>query len=147
MKKLIKIIILFMLGNQAILAQNIQTNIENLERQRFAAQVSKDFDFLDNIFADDLVYTHSNGKQDTKSTYIASIKEGKSVYNKIDVEEIVVRVYSNDKTAVVNGKVMIEQTSADNKLVMLHLRYTAVYTKTGKKTWQLNTWQSLKLAN
>ncbi len=130
---------------QTVLAQSTKEAIDALERKRFAAQVSKDFDFLEKVFADDLLYTHSNGKQDTKQTYIQSIKDGKSVYDKIDVEEILVRVYG--KTAVVNGKIMITQPTADGKQTLAHLRYVVVYIKNGKKGWQLNTWQSLKLAN
>ena len=45
-------------------------------------------DFLGKVFADDLIYTHSGGKIDSKETYINSIKEGKSAYNKIEVEEL-----------------------------------------------------------
>jgi ketosteroid isomerase-like protein len=130
---------------QTVLAQSTKEAIDALERKRFAAQVSKDFDFLEKVFADDLLYTHSNGKQDTKQTYIQSIKDGKSVYDKIDVEEILVREYG--KTAVVNGKIMITQPTADGKQTLAHLRYVVVYIKNGKKGWQLNTWQSLKLAN
>ena len=144
MKNIVILALLLLIG-QAALAQNIKADIETLERKRFAAQVSKDFDFLEKIFADDLLYTHSSGKQDNKTTYIASIKEGKSVYNKIDVETISVRDYG--KTAVVNGRVMIEQNPIDGKPNLLHLNYIAVYTKNGKKGWQLNTWQSSKLAN
>jgi ketosteroid isomerase-like protein len=143
--KNIVILALSLIIGQAAFAQNTKAEIENLERKRFEAQVSKDYDFLEKIFADDLIYTHSSGKQDNKITYIASIKEGKSVYTKIDVEEIIVRAYG--KTAVVNGKVMIEQPAPEGKTVQLHLRYTVVYVKNGKKGWQLNTWQSLKLAN
>ena len=143
--KNIVILALSLIIGQAAFAQNTKAEIENLERKRFEAQVSKDYDFLEKIFADDLIYTHSSGKQDNKTTYITSIKEGKSVYNKIDMEEIIVRTY--EKTAVVNGKIMIEQPAPEGKTVQLHLRYVAVYNNNGKKGWQLNTWQSLKLAN
>lgn len=143
--KNILILVLTLIIGQTALAQNTKEIIEALERKRFAAQVSKDFDFLEKIFADDLVYTHSSGKQDNKTTYISSIKEGKSIYDKIVVEELSVRDYG--KAAVVNGKVMITQHSTDGKQVLLPLKYTAVYTKNGKNGWQLNTWQSLKLVN
>ena len=143
MKKFIIFALFIVFGK--VSAQNIPAKIEELERKRFAAQVSKEYDFLEKIFADDLVYTHSSGKQDTKDSYIASIKDGKSVYSKIDVEEMKIRVYAN--TAVINGQVMIEQNAADGKVSNLHLKYTAVYNNNGKKGWQLNTWQSLRLAN
>jgi ketosteroid isomerase-like protein len=144
MKKIL-IVALSLLFGQIALAQNTKADIEALERKRFAAQVSKDFDFLEKVFADDLSYTHSGGKLDNKQSYIQSIKDGKSVYDKIDVEEILVREYG--KTAVVNGKIMITQPPVDGKPVMLHIKYVVVYNKNGKKGWQLNTWQSLKLPN
>ena len=122
-----------------------KSEVEALERQRFEALVKKDYAFLEKVFADDLLYVHSSGKSDSKVTYINSIKEGKSLYDKIDVEEITVRPYNNQKTAVVNGVINIAQTPVGGKTNMLHLRYTVVYIKNKGKGWQLVTWQSLKL--
>jgi ketosteroid isomerase-like protein len=144
MKKILILAFSLIIG-QVALAQNTKEVIETLERKRFEAQVSKDFDFLEKVFADDLVYTHSSGKQDDKQAYIQSIRDGKSVYDKIDVQELNVRVYG--KAAVVVGKVAITQGIASGKPTILPLKYTVVYNKNGKKGWQLNTWQSLKLAN
>ena len=122
-----------------------KAEVEAAERQRFKAQVSKDFDFLEKVFADDLIYTHSGGKIDSKETYINSIKEGKSVYNAIDVEELRIRTYNNEKSAVVNGTIMITQPPVDGKPTLLHIRYAVVYIKNEGKGWQLVMWQSLKL--
>ncbi|GAB2610355.1 hypothetical protein GCM10027035_03260 [Emticicia sediminis] len=144
MKKILILAFSLIIG-QVALAQNTKEVIETLERKRFEAQVSKDFDFLEKVFADDLVYTHSSGKQDDKQAYIQSIKDGKSVYDKIDVQELNVRVYG--KAAVVVGKVAITQGIASGKPTILPLKYTVVYNQNGKKGWQLNTWQSLRLAN
>ena len=124
----------------------VKSEVEVLERQRFEAQVKGDYAFLEKIFADDLLYVHSSGKTDSKETYIKSIKEGKSVYSKIDVEEITVRPYNNQKAAIVNGVINITQSPVGGKTNMLHLRYTVVYIKNKGKGWQLVTWQSLKLA-
>ena len=112
--------------------------ILQLEEQRFAAQVGKDYNFLEKIFADELVYIHSNGVVHDKNQYIQSIKDGKSAYNKIDIDTQGVRVYHKN-TAVINGKVYIDFPS-----VRAHLIYTVVYVK--KKDWKVVSWQSLKLA-
>lgn len=144
MKKIL-ILAFSLIFGQVALAQNTKEVIETLERKRFEAQVSKDFDFLEKVFADDLVYTHSSGKQDNKQAYIQSIRDGKSVYDKIEVQELNVRVYG--KAAVVVGKVAITQGIASGKPTILPLKYTVVYNQNGKKGWQLNTWQSLRLAN
>jgi ketosteroid isomerase-like protein len=153
MKKLILFIVLTTIS-QLTFAQSkaekrqaaAQAEVEALERQRFAAQVSKDFVFLNKVFADDLLYTHSNGKQDTKETYLNSIKEGKSVYSKIELEDIKVRPYNDQKAAVVNGMILITQPTADGKSTVVHLRYAVVYIKNKAHDWQLVMWQSLKLA-
>jgi ketosteroid isomerase-like protein len=153
MKKLL-LFVLLLATSQVTFAQSkaekrqatAKAEVEALERQRFAAQVTKDYAFLEKVYADDLLYTHSGGKQDTKETYIKSIKEGKSVYDKIEVENITIRPYNNQKAAVVNGVILITQPTADGKTTTLHLRYAVVYIKNKEHGWQLVMWQSLKLA-
>jgi uncharacterized protein (TIGR02246 family) len=121
--------------------------VEALERQRFAAQVTKDYAVLEKLFADDLVYTHSNGKQDSKTTYIQSIRDGKSVYDKIDVETVNVRAYNDGLTAVVNGTITITSPpKADGQPNLAHLKYVVVQIKDPKKGWQVVLWQSQKQA-
>jgi ketosteroid isomerase-like protein len=118
--------------------------VEALERQRFAAQVSKDYAFLEKAFADDLVYTHSGGKQNDKSEYLQSIRDGKSVYDKIDVENINVRAYNGGTTAVVNGQITIYQPNKpDGSPNVAHLKYVTVQIKK-PQGWQVVLWQSQK---
>ncbi|GAB3634967.1 hypothetical protein GCM10027422_05570 [Hymenobacter arcticus] len=119
--------------------------VDKLERQRFAAQVSKDFTFLDKAFADDLVYTHSNGKQNNKTEYLQSIRDGKSVYDKIDIESLNVRAYNNGQAAAVNGQIVIYQPNKpDGTPNVAHLKYVTVQVKDPKKGWQVVLWQSQK---
>lgn len=118
--------------------------VEDLERQRFAAQVSKDYTFLEKAFSDDLVYTHSNGKQQGKTDYLQSIREGKSVYDKIDVENINVRAYNSGMTAVVNGQITIYQPNKpDGTPNVAHIKYVTVQVKK-PQGWQVVLWQSQK---
>lgn len=119
--------------------------VEKLERERFAAQVSKDYPFLEKAFADDLVYTHSNGKQNTKAEYLQSIHEGKSVYDKIEVESINVRAYHGGTAAAVNGQIIIYQPNKpDGTPNVAHLKYVTMQMKDPKKGWQVVLWQSQK---
>lgn len=117
--------------------------VADAERQRFAAQVSKDYAALDKLLADDLVYTHSSGNTDGKASYIQSIRDGKSKYDAIDSSEMKVRVYGN--TAIINGVCLIKAMN-NGETINTRLRYTDVYVKKGSQ-WQLVTWQSVKLAN
>lgn len=118
--------------------------VEALERQRFAAQVSKDYAFLEKAFADDLVYTHASGKQQGKADYLQSIRDGKSVYDKIDVESLNVRAYNGGQTAVVNGQITIYQPNKpDGSPNVAHLKYVTVQVK-NPQGWQVVLWQSQK---
>ncbi len=119
--------------------------VEALERQRFAAQVSKDYAFLEKAFADDLVYTHANGKQNDKTEYLQSIRDGKSVYDKIDVENINVRAYQGGTVAVVNGQITIYQPNKpDGSPNVAHIKYVTTQVKDPQKGWQVVLWQSQK---
>lgn len=117
--------------------------VADAERQRFAAQVSKDYTALDKLLADDLFYTHSSGNTDGKASYIQSIRDGKSKYDAIESQEMKVRVYGN--AAIINGVCLIKAMN-NGETINTRLRYTDVYVKKGNQ-WQLATWQSVKLAN
>ena len=157
MKTLINLALLLVLGVGTVAYANQPTNSQNdkaakeveaLERQRFEAQVKKDFTFLEKVFADDLVYTHSNGKQNNKTEYIQSIRDGKSQYDKIDVETLNVRAYNDGKTAVVNGTILITlPNKPDGTANLAHLKYVVVQVKDKKKGWQVVLWQSQKQAS
>lgn len=119
--------------------------VEALERQRFEAQVKKDYTVLEKVFSEDLVYTHSNGKQNNKQEYIQSIRDGKSQYEKIDVEALNVRAYNDGKAAVVNGTITITlPPKPDGTPNLAHLKYVVVQIKDPKKGWQVVLWQSQK---
>ncbi|GGG32722.1 nuclear transport factor 2 family protein [Hymenobacter glacieicola] len=125
--------------------QAAATAVEALERQRFEAQVKKDYAVLERVFSDDLVYTHSNGKQNNKQEYLQSIRDGKSQYDKIDVEALNVRAYHDGRTAVVNGTITITlPPKPDGTPNLAHLKYVVVQIKDPKKGWQVVLWQSQK---
>lgn len=116
-----------------------EKSVLDAERQRFDAQVSKNYTVLERVLANDLIYNHSNGNSDTKQSYIQSIRDGKSNYVAIDVQEQKVRVYGN--TAIING-VCLARMNTNNTPTELKLRYTDVYVRNGGQ-WQLVTWQWL----
>jgi len=133
---------LWVLMSYVALPQNsTEEIIAGLEKQRFAAMVNKDFVFLEKINADDLVYCHSSGLVDTKASFIQTLKDGKLAYKVMDAEELRVRVYG--KTAIING-IAVAKIISNGQEINTKFRFTDVYVKR-KKSWQLVTWQSLKL--
>ena len=128
--------------------QAASKEVEALERQRFEAQVKKDYAILEKAFGDDLVYTHGDGHQDNKTSYIQSIRDGKSQYGKIDVEALNVRAYNDGKTAVVNGTIVVTSPpKADGQTTASRLKYVVTQIKDPKKGWQVVVWQSQKQTN
>ena len=122
--------------------------IEQLERRRFDAQIAKDLPTLAAIFADDLIYTHANGHQDDKASYLESIRVGQSRYDQVDFEALTVRPYNDDRTAVVNGFVQINLgPGADGQPTFTRIKYVVVYIKTDGQGWQLVLWHAQKQAN
>lgn len=119
--------------------------IEQLERRRFDAQIARDLPTLATIFADDLIYTHSNGHQDGKASYLASIESGQSRYDKVDIENITVRPYNEDRTAIVNALIQIDLgPGADGQPSFTRIKYVVVYIKDEPKGWQLVLWHAQK---
>ncbi|AWM32811.1 nuclear transport factor 2 family protein [Hymenobacter nivis] len=120
--------------------------VEQLERQRFAAQIAKDYAVLEKIFADDLVYTHANGHQDTKASYLASIRAGQSRYDQVDIEALSIRPYNDERTALVNGTVRIDLgPGPDGQPLTTRIKYAVAYIK-GPAGWQLVLWHAQKQA-
>jgi ketosteroid isomerase-like protein len=122
--------------------------IEQLERRRFDAQIARDLPTLAAIFADDLIYTHSNGHQDGKASYLASIESGQSRYDKVDIESITVRPYNDDHTAIVNALIQIDLgPGPDGQPSFTRIKYVVVYIKDNAKGWQLVLWHAQKQAS
>ena len=122
-----------------------QTSTENavaeIEKQRFAALVSKDYGYLDKVLAEDLFYCHSSGLIDNKTSFIQSIKDGKLTYQEMNVEKLKVRTYG--KTAVITGTCGAKVLSHGQQL-NTRFRFTDVYVQS-KVGWQMVSWQSLRI--
>ncbi len=70
------------------MAGNAQKIIE-LDRQRMAAMAGKDIATLNKILADDLIYTHSSARLDTKKSLIGAMESGATVYTAVEPSDVV----------------------------------------------------------
>ncbi|WP_454806017.1 nuclear transport factor 2 family protein [Paraburkholderia fungorum] len=76
---------------------NVDSIVEHLlelERLRRDSLVSKDFDTLATLLADEIVYTHSTGAVQDKQTYLAYARNALTFLS-IERGELTVRVYGN----------------------------------------------------
>ena len=134
---------LFLLFTYHGLAQTRQLNILRLETERFKAMINKDSIKLDKILANDLLYIHSNGMIDSKTTLIRNIMTGKLEYLEIDVQQSDIRTHS--QTAWIHGSARVKVRNGINTPeVEFYIRYLDIYKK-HEGTWQLVAWQSARL--
>ena len=110
--------------------------------ERVAAILAADGARLDAIFSDDLSYTHSNGKHDTKKSYMDSLVSHKTVYKSYDYQQKDFSLASPD-IALMTAHLLIT-SSSDGKEVHNDLSILAVWRKEAGK-WRFLAWQSAKL--
>ena len=54
-----------------------------LDKQRMTAMAQKDIATLNALIADELVYTHSSARLDTKQSLIGTCRSGRTVYTAV----------------------------------------------------------------
>jgi ketosteroid isomerase-like protein len=113
-------------------------DLKSLEDERCRAMTSADLAALDRLFSDDLIWTHSSGKVDSKKRLLAKIESGESQYLSMrrDDEKYVVSASAAIASGVVNMQVRLggEERS-------LRSRYTNVWFREGD-VWRVVAWQS-----
>jgi len=107
------------------------------EDARYAAQTKSDFDAMQKLFGDDLMYVHSTAAIDSKASYIEKQRRGLK-YRVMKPSDVKVRVYGC--LAIITGQGDYEVT-VDGKDTTPHLRYTAIWAKRGPDL-QFVSWES-----
>jgi ketosteroid isomerase-like protein len=105
------------------------------------AMAEKDIATLNKIIADDLIYTHSSARLDTKKSLIGAMESGTTVYTAVEPSEVVAQDLGD--TVVLTGVAAISVKSGGNPN-SFRVRFIDVYANRGGQ-WQMVTWQSTKL--
>jgi len=121
-------------------ASNAEVVID-LDKKRMLAMATKDIATLDALLADDLVYTHSSARLDTKQSLIANMKSGATVYSLVDPSEV--RAQDVGDAVILTGVARIKVSSNGNDLDF-RVRFTDAYAKRSGR-WQMVAWQSTRL--
>ena len=69
------------------MADDGQTIID-LDKKRMLAMAAKDFATLNAVLADDLIYTHSSARLDTKKSLIGNMQSAATVYTSVEPSEV-----------------------------------------------------------
>src|SRR5579862_2889255 len=119
---------------------NAQTVIE-LDRRRMEAMAKKDIATLNELIADDLVYTHSTARLDTKQSLIGNMQSGATVYTSVVPSDV--QAQDLGDTVVLTGSCRIS-VNAGGRANSFGVRFTDVYARRSGR-WQMVTWQSTRL--
>jgi len=111
------------------------------DNERVSATRAGDRARLEAIYAKELHYAHSNGKIDTQSSYIASLVERTTVYEKYDYQTRDFRPVGPG-VVLMTGRVFIQSTSAGGRQNN-DLNFLAVWREEGGR-WRFLAWQSCK---
>ena len=111
-----------------------------LDQKRMEATVKQDFATLESIIADDLIYTHSTARIDTKESLIGNMKSGRTVYTGLEASDVVAQDLGS---AVVLTGVARVNVSSNGNSASFGIRFVNVYADRGGE-WTRGTWQSTK---
>lgn len=111
------------------------------ESQRLRALVTADYAALDRLLADDLTYTHSTAKVDTKATYLEPLLSGRTRYQSLEPADVQVRIYGT--TGVVTG-ILRSVALVSGKESRTNMRFTNVWVERDGR-WRMVAWQSTRL--
>jgi len=146
MKELLLSVALLVSAALIALAQEnkspLADTVLRLEQQWEDALTKSDISALEKLYGDSIVYTHSNGKVDTKESYLSAIKSGATQYQSMTRDDIKVSVYGH--TAVVTCHWEVHVLARGNK-VDTNARYLHVYVEQ-PNGWKLVAHESTRIA-
>lgn len=116
--------------------------IRQLEERRYAAMRQADVDVLDDLLSAHLIYSHSFGDRDSKSSYLDKVRRGVFRYEQVShVEESIVVV---NKTALVAGTMSAIATVNGSRRT-LNNASLAVWSQDREGAWLLVAYQPTPL--
>jgi hypothetical protein len=115
--------------------------IIDLDKKRMTAMAQKDLATLNALLSDDLVYTHSTARLDTKQSLIGNMESGSTVYTPVEPSDV--KAQDLGDAVVLTGACRIGVMS-QGRPNGFSVRFTDVYANKGGN-WQMVAWQSTRL--
>jgi len=135
MKRLVTCLMLML--SLSASAQEPAEQVLKLEDQWTEALIKADTTALDQLYTDDIVYTHTNGTVNTKAQFLDSLKAGKAKYFAVERSDVKVQAYGD--TAIVTFRAVIKVNA-----VTLPSRIMHVFVRQNGQ-WRMAAYQSTRL--
>ena len=116
--------------------------IAALEARRWDALIAGDLDAIDELFHDDLTYTHSNAVVDTKTSYIDNLRNGVVKYLAVERSDTAVQLHGDVASVTGSASFTVHVAALDGE-VTINSRYSAVWINDGG--WQFVLWHNTPL--
>jgi hypothetical protein len=113
--------------------------IRGLEARRIDCMVRKDLQGLSPLLADDLSYSHSSGRTDTKASFLELVRKG----HYLGVDFATSAVIVSGDAAVVRGLARMHVTGEDGAELRYPVLFLDVYVRRNGH-WQLLAWQATR---
>ena len=126
----------------AALAQNAEEQVKQADRRWAEATIKMDIPTLEQLLADDLTYSHSSGRTETKAEFLNATKTQSLKYEAVDAQEVKVRVRGN--MAVLNSLTNLTVRPAGGQSNTFRARILRVYVR-DKGAWRLFAHQSTRM--
>ena len=123
-------------------ADDVELAVLAAQDKRIALTIAGDLAGLGAAMSDDLTYTHSNARVETKAEFLEAIRSGQSRYKSMTFDERRVRLHG-DATAIVSGTCRVQVTSSGRD-IDIKLRFTELYVKQAG-VWKMALWQSTRV--
>ena len=127
-------VFLFVLTTTFGFSQQLEKELDDLNRKIDQAVVDKNIEFMKKHYADDFVFTHFTGLIDSKESWIRNIE-------KMGTDKFLSRIHDSTKVemhgdvAVIFGKLSVERQGKD-KISKYALHYVRVFA-IRNKVWQM----------
>ena len=115
--------------------------VRALEQKRVSALVAGDVKTLESIFSDDLTYTHSSGKLDTKAQFLEGVKSGALKYEAMNHQDVGARGYGDAVVLTGTSEVKVK---SEGQALSFRIRFISVYAKQ-RGQWRMIAWQSTRI--
>lgn len=110
-----------------------------LDDDRLRAMLSGDTPRLEDLLHPALTYTHSDGRTDSRETYLVALRSGALRYHRCERESASVAL--RDGVAMMEGRLRLyAYDKAQEKGILIH--YLAVWWRSPSRVWQLRAWAS-----
>jgi uncharacterized protein (TIGR02246 family) len=122
---------------------NAEQQIKQLVDQHIAALIKADTNSLEKLLADDCIIIRGDGSLSTKTQEIENIKAGAVKTERIDLQDLKIRVYGH--TAIATALSTFKGTTPSGTPVSSTLRNTRIWVKQ-KGNWKLVSMQATRLS-